>query len=52
MHADGAGSGGVLLRRPRQACADVKEAAAADGARIIQWPSTGGPDQDWQIVAV
>jgi hypothetical protein len=22
------------------------------GAKVIQWPSTGGSNQDWQILAV
>ncbi|MEU3889947.1 RICIN domain-containing protein [Streptomyces sp. NPDC029041] len=31
-------------------CADVKDASTADKAPVIQWPATGGPNQDWQIV--
>jgi alpha-L-fucosidase len=32
--------------------ADVKDASTADGAAVIQWPSTGGTNQDWQLVAL
>jgi alpha-L-fucosidase len=31
-------------------CADVADASTADGIEIIQWPATGGSDQDWQVV--
>ncbi|WNZ14005.1 RICIN domain-containing protein [Streptomyces sp. 11x1] len=33
-------------------CAYVKGASPADGAKVTQWPSTGGSNQDWQILAV
>ncbi|GAA2630073.1 alpha-L-fucosidase [Streptomyces vastus] len=33
-------------------CADVKDASTADGARVIQWPSADGSNQDWQILAL
>jgi alpha-L-fucosidase len=33
-------------------CADVKDAATTDGALVIQWPTTDGPNQDWQILSV
>ncbi|MGC9538888.1 alpha-L-fucosidase [Streptomyces sp. UG1] len=31
-------------------CADVKDASTADGAPIVQWPATGGTNQEWRIV--
>lgn len=31
-------------------CADAENGATADGTRIIQWPTNGGSNQDWQIV--
>ncbi|MDX3452618.1 RICIN domain-containing protein [Streptomyces sp. ME02-8801-2C] len=33
-------------------CADVKDASTADGAAIVQWPNTGGTNQEWQVVAL
>ncbi|WP_079158474.1 alpha-L-fucosidase [Streptomyces caniscabiei] len=33
-------------------CADVKDASTADGASIIQWPNTGGTNQEWQVIAL
>ncbi|WP_307631036.1 RICIN domain-containing protein [Streptomyces turgidiscabies] len=33
-------------------CADVKDASLADDAGVIQWPSTGGSNQDWQLLAL
>ncbi|KOV69623.1 Tat pathway signal protein [Streptomyces sp. NRRL WC-3618] len=33
-------------------CADVANASTADGANVIQWPSTGGSNQDWQVLAL
>jgi alpha-L-fucosidase len=33
-------------------CADVKDASVADGAQVIQWPSTSGSNQEWQLVAL
>ncbi|MDX2600796.1 alpha-L-fucosidase [Streptomyces caniscabiei] len=33
-------------------CADVKDASTADGAAIIQWPNTGGTNQEWQVIAL
>ena len=33
-------------------CADVKDASTADSAYVIQWPSTDGSNQDWQLVAL
>ncbi|NUT94741.1 MAG: RICIN domain-containing protein, partial [Saccharothrix sp.] len=31
-------------------CVDVESGSTADGARVIQWPATGGTNQQWQIV--
>jgi alpha-L-fucosidase len=33
-------------------CADIKDASTADGATVIQWPNTGGTNQEWQLVAL
>ncbi|MFF7645221.1 RICIN domain-containing protein [Streptomyces canus] len=33
-------------------CADVEDASTNDAAYVIQWPTTDGPNQDWQIVAL
>ncbi|WP_020120324.1 RICIN domain-containing protein [Streptomyces canus] len=33
-------------------CADVKDASTNDAAYVIQWPTTDGPNQDWQTVAL
>ncbi|MFF4361272.1 alpha-L-fucosidase [Streptomyces sp. NPDC001604] len=33
-------------------CADVANASTSDGANVIQWPTTGGANQDWQIIAL
>ncbi|NEA63385.1 RICIN domain-containing protein [Streptomyces sp. SID12488] len=32
--------------------ADVNQNSTADGASVIQWPSTGGTNQQWNIVPV
>jgi hypothetical protein len=31
---------------------DVSGRSTADGAPVIQWPSNGGQNQQWQIVAI
>jgi alpha-L-fucosidase len=33
-------------------CADVKDASTADNADIIQWPTTGSANQDWQLIGL
>ncbi|MFF7521655.1 alpha-L-fucosidase [Streptomyces pseudovenezuelae] len=33
-------------------CADVKDASTADSAPVIQWPTTDGANQDWQLLAL
>jgi alpha-L-fucosidase len=33
-------------------CAEAENASAADGARIVQNPYTGGAHQQWRLVAV
>lgn len=33
-------------------CADVKDASTTDGAHVIQWPTTSGSNQEWQLVAL
>lgn len=33
-------------------CADVKDASTADAATVIQWPNTGGTNQEWQLIAL
>jgi alpha-L-fucosidase len=30
----------------------VANASTADGAAVIQWPTTGGANQDWRLVPV
>ena len=31
-------------------CADVQSGSTSDGAKVIQWPSAGGANQEWQPV--
>lgn len=31
---------------------DVDGASTADGATVIQWPATGGTNQEWQVLAL
>jgi alpha-L-fucosidase len=31
---------------------NVSGASSADGAAIIQWLSTGGTNQEWEIIAL
>lgn len=33
-------------------CADVKDASTTDGVKVIQWPTTDGANQDWQLIAL
>ncbi|MCD9880838.1 RICIN domain-containing protein [Streptomyces guryensis] len=33
-------------------CADISGASTANRASVIQWPVTGGANQDWQLVAL
>jgi alpha-L-fucosidase len=33
-------------------CADVQDAAITDGVKVIQWPTTDGSNQDWQLIAL
>ena len=33
-------------------CADVKDASTTDGVKVIQWPTTDGSNQDWQLIAL
>lgn len=33
-------------------CVDVDGASTVDGAKIVQWPGTGGANQDWRIVGL
>lgn len=41
-----------LVNAGNNLCADVEGGSTADGARIIQWPSNGGTNQEWQVVPV
>jgi alpha-L-fucosidase len=31
-------------------CVDVSGASTVDGAKVVQWPGTGGANEDWRIV--
>jgi hypothetical protein len=41
-----------LVARHSGKCADVSDESTADRAAIIQWPCTGGANQQWQAVDV
>jgi hypothetical protein len=41
-----------LVARHSGKCADVSDESTADRAAIIQWPCTGGANQQWQTVDV
>ena len=48
------GGGGTtyynIINRNSGKCLDVNGNGMADGTQLIQWPSTGGDNQKWQIV--
>ncbi len=48
--ADSAGGDVRLLNRASGKAVDVLGSSTADGARIVQWPDTGGANQRWQLV--
>ncbi|WP_055711440.1 alpha-L-fucosidase [Streptomyces torulosus] len=39
-----------LVNRKSGKVMDVSDASSADGASIIQWPSTGGTNQQWKLL--
>jgi endoglucanase len=39
-----------LINRNSNLLVDVNSASTADGASIIQWPSNGGNNQQWQVL--
>ncbi|MFJ5987049.1 family 43 glycosylhydrolase [Lentzea sp. NPDC092896] len=41
-----------LLSRASGKAVDVLDFSAANGAQVIQWPDTGGANQQWQLVRI
>ncbi|MFB9596606.1 PQQ-dependent sugar dehydrogenase, partial [Saccharothrix longispora] len=39
-----------LLNRAAGKAVDVLDSSTADGARVVQWPDTGGTSQQWRLV--
>ncbi|WP_371320647.1 PQQ-dependent sugar dehydrogenase [Saccharothrix yanglingensis] len=48
--ADSDGGHVRLLNRAGGKAVDVLDSSTADGARIVQWPDTGGTNQQWRLV--
>ncbi|GAA1292480.1 family 43 glycosylhydrolase [Saccharothrix xinjiangensis] len=48
--ADSDGGHVRLVNRASGKAVDVLDFSAADGADLIQWPDTGGANQQWQLV--
>ncbi|GAA3465243.1 GH43 family beta-xylosidase [Saccharothrix longispora] len=48
--ADSDGGHVRLLNRAAGKAVDVLDFSTADGAQVIQWPDTGGANQQWQLV--
>ncbi|OKI16303.1 alpha-N-arabinofuranosidase [Saccharothrix sp. CB00851] len=48
--ADSAGGYVRLLNRASGKAVDVLDFSTANGAQVIQWPDTGGTNQQWQLV--
>ncbi|WP_447001961.1 PQQ-dependent sugar dehydrogenase [Saccharothrix isguenensis] len=48
--ADSAGGFVRLLNRASGKAVDVLDFSTANGAQLIQWPDTGGVNQQWQLV--
>ncbi|MFE2752530.1 family 43 glycosylhydrolase [Actinosynnema sp. NPDC059335] len=48
--ADSDGGFVRLLNRASGKAVDVLDFSTADGAQVIQWPDTGGANQQWQLV--
>ncbi|CAL9442109.1 hypothetical protein SUDANB95_02255 [Actinosynnema sp. ALI-1.44] len=50
--ADSAGGHVRLVNRASGKAVDVLDFSTADGAQVIQWPDTGGANQQWLLVRV
>ncbi|MDR6592444.1 glucose/arabinose dehydrogenase [Saccharothrix longispora] len=48
--ADSDGGHVRLLNRAAGKAVDVLDSSTADGARVVQWPDTGGTSQQWRLV--
>ncbi|MDU0287585.1 PQQ-dependent sugar dehydrogenase [Saccharothrix longispora] len=48
--ADSDGGHVRLLNRAAGKAVDVLDSSTADGARVVQWPDTGGANQQWRLV--
>ncbi|WP_238412150.1 family 43 glycosylhydrolase [Saccharothrix deserti] len=50
--ADSADGHVRLINRASGKAADVLDFSTADGAQVIQWPDTGGANQQWELVKI